>query len=567
MEIKIVPVDKPEDMNFILGQAHFIKTVEDLHEAIVTVAPGLKFGLAFCESSGLALVRRSGNDDALVEIAVKNALAVGAGHSFFIFMTGGFPVNILNAVKAVPEVCGLYCATANPAEVIVAENGPGPGHPRRCRRRPDQGRRGRRRRRLAQGLPAQDRLQALNRMTTLTRRARRRTAAAAVLAALLAVPLAAQFRDDFDGPLVKDRDGVKGWGTATGEGAAVMGLLAGPGRLTVEVDATRDRRNVWWAIIVRQVSPWLDLARLARPGAELRVEARVRTDTAPRRINLSFNTQKTTDFHSHLMEYDLAEAGTWYTISLTTRDFEAGPGDTVNTQMALMDWGLGRYRVDVDYFRVDVVEAGQAGPDLGPPIPYHPPVADPAIFGHALPIAADLTVDLSEPGVNLDDWAVMDAGGSARVLSAGGTRLALLRWDFGGLAGRKVAGPGLLELTTRALSRSETERPDFGELRVVEIIGGDPGWDERTATWTGICRGATRDLVLNPQMIIDWPVTAGDGGKTYLTIPAVVLQRLIDGRTLGLALTPLGSIEASFYAREERGGSAAARLRFNIKED
>jgi hypothetical protein len=125
MEIKVVPVDKPEDMNFVLGQAHFIKTVEDLHEAIVTAAPNMKFGLAFCESSGLALVRRSGNDEALVEIAVKNALAVGAGHSFFIFLTGGFPVNILNAVKAVPEVCGLYCATANPAEVVVAETAQG----------------------------------------------------------------------------------------------------------------------------------------------------------------------------------------------------------------------------------------------------------------------------------------------------------------------------------------------------------------------------------------------------------------------------------------------------------
>jgi adenosine/AMP kinase len=121
MDIKAVPVDKPEDMNFILGQAHFVKTVEDLHEAIVTTAPHMRFGIAFCESSGLALVRHTGNDEALVEIAVKNALAVGAGHSFFIFMTGGFPVNILNAVKAVPEVCGIYCATANAAEVVVAE--------------------------------------------------------------------------------------------------------------------------------------------------------------------------------------------------------------------------------------------------------------------------------------------------------------------------------------------------------------------------------------------------------------------------------------------------------------
>jgi adenosine/AMP kinase len=108
-------------MNFILGQAHFIKTVEDLHEAIVTTAPHMKFGLAFCESSGLALVRHSGNDETLVEIAKTNAYAIGAGHAFIIFMSGGFPVNILNAIKAVPEVCRIYCATANTAEVVVGE--------------------------------------------------------------------------------------------------------------------------------------------------------------------------------------------------------------------------------------------------------------------------------------------------------------------------------------------------------------------------------------------------------------------------------------------------------------
>jgi hypothetical protein len=393
-----------------------------------------------------------------------------------------------------------------------------------------------------------------------------RRAALVLLGGYLCVlPLAAQFRDDFD-VLRKDPTGASGWGFATGEGQAVMDLAQGPGFAIVTVDATGDRRNVWWAIIVRQVSGAIDLARLARPGFELRVEARVRTDTAPRRVNLSFNTQKTTDFHSHLMEYDLAEAGTWYTISLTTRGFEAGPGDTVNAQMALMDWGLGRYRVDVDYFKVDVVEAAKAGPDLGPPIPYHPPVADPASFALALPVAADLTVDLAEPGMNLDDWTVTDAGGKAAVVSAGGTRVALLRWDLRALAGKRIDGPGLLELTTRALEVPAAEHPDFGLLRAVEIIGGDPRWDERTATWAGISRGATRDRVLNPQMIIDWPVTAGDGGKTYLTIPAVVLQRLIDGRTLGIALTPLGAIDASFYAREERGGTAAARLLINLDE-
>lgn len=125
MDFLTVKVEKPEATNFILGQAHFIKTVEDIHEAIVSTTSQMRFGLAFCESSGPALVRRSGNDEALIELATRNALAVGAGHSFFVFMENGFPVNVLNAIKAVPEVCRIYCATANPVEVVVAESGHG----------------------------------------------------------------------------------------------------------------------------------------------------------------------------------------------------------------------------------------------------------------------------------------------------------------------------------------------------------------------------------------------------------------------------------------------------------
>jgi Uncharacterized conserved protein len=123
-----VQIEKPDAVNLILGQSHFIKTVEDLHEALVTSVPGIKFGLAFCESSGPALVRASGTDPALVELARQNALALGAGHCFIIFLGEGFyPVNVLNAVKAVPEVCHIFCATANPVEVIIAETGQGRG--------------------------------------------------------------------------------------------------------------------------------------------------------------------------------------------------------------------------------------------------------------------------------------------------------------------------------------------------------------------------------------------------------------------------------------------------------
>jgi len=125
MNLLTVKVEKPEATNFILGQSHFIKTVEDIHEAIVAANSQMRFGLAFCESSGPALVRRSGNDAPLVELATRNALAVGAGHSFFVFMENGFPVNVLNAIKAVPEVCRIFCATANPAEVVVAESDEG----------------------------------------------------------------------------------------------------------------------------------------------------------------------------------------------------------------------------------------------------------------------------------------------------------------------------------------------------------------------------------------------------------------------------------------------------------
>ena len=121
MELKIIEIEKPEDMNFILGHSHFIKTVEDIHEAIVNVNPAIKFGLAFCEASQEALVRYSGTDDELIEIAKKNAFNLSAGHSFIIFLGNAFPLNILNAIKVVPEVTSIFCATANPVQVIMAE--------------------------------------------------------------------------------------------------------------------------------------------------------------------------------------------------------------------------------------------------------------------------------------------------------------------------------------------------------------------------------------------------------------------------------------------------------------
>jgi hypothetical protein len=128
MEISTVKISKPVETNFILGQTHFIKSVEDIHEALVTSVPGIKFGLAFCEASGKCLVRWSGTDDEMIELAQQNAMAISAGHSFILFLGDGyFPINVLNAVKMIPEVCRVFCATANPTEVIVAESEQGRG--------------------------------------------------------------------------------------------------------------------------------------------------------------------------------------------------------------------------------------------------------------------------------------------------------------------------------------------------------------------------------------------------------------------------------------------------------
>ena len=128
MQLSTYKIEKPEAVNFILGQTHFIKSVEDIHEALVSAVPGIKFGLAFCEASGACLVRWTGTDEAMIELARKNARAIGAGHSFIVFLGEGFyPINVINALKMVPEVCQIFCATANLAEVIITETEQGRG--------------------------------------------------------------------------------------------------------------------------------------------------------------------------------------------------------------------------------------------------------------------------------------------------------------------------------------------------------------------------------------------------------------------------------------------------------
>jgi hypothetical protein len=379
----------------------------------------------------------------------------------------------------------------------------------------------------------------------------------------IAVPADAQFLENFNAPVLRlDPSGVDGWAFFAGDGEATMDLVAsGEGHASIVVDATRDRRNVWWALIKHRVSQDIDVARLAEPGWELRVEARVRTSHAPRRVNLHVNTQRTTDFHSHLMEFDLPVAGVWHEISMTTRDFPVLPGDTVFAQMALMDWGQNVYRVDVDSFRVDVVEAAAAGPGLVNAVAYHPPVPDPASFASTVVAAEAAVVDLANPGVNLGEWSALEGGVRQPVVTVNGTMWTVLRFDLAGLRGRRVAGAGLLELTTAAVQRDAREMKDMGLVRVVEILGGDPAWRRETVTLDSLLQGEALDEAVNPQPIIDWPVNEAGGGTTWFVISRPVLQRMIDGRTLGLAVAPLGPIDAGFRC----SGADAPRLLFNLE--
>jgi hypothetical protein len=386
-----------------------------------------------------------------------------------------------------------------------------------------------------------------------------------ILPFLLAGQSAAQFRDDFSGvSLARDPSANNGWTFYTGDGLATMDFRQEQGYASIWVDATKDQRNIWWALIRRRVSADFDLSKLSDRNYGLRIEARIRASHALRRVNLHLNTQRTTDFHSHLMEFDIPDTLNWHTISMTTRDFDAKPGDSVYGQLALMDWGLEKYRVDLDYFKVDIVDVTSAGPDHGVQVPYHPLVPQTNTFANHLLVAQDAMIDLEYPDMNFNNWYTQEESGRTNLLTVSGTQLVIMRWNLGAFAGKQVTGAGLLELTTHTLQRSSDFPKDFGMVRVAEILGGEREWQEENVTYNSFCRKQTLNQVLNTQMIIDIEVTPGRGSKNFITISKPVLQRLLDGKTAGLALRPLGAVHASFFAKEDFVEDFKPQLHINV---
>ena len=390
----------------------------------------------------------------------------------------------------------------------------------------------------------------------------------AALSSVLVWPLLARagFVDDFDGP------GVPEWQAYTGDGTAQVRFVPHDGFARIQVDATSDPHNVWWAIIKRDVTASLDLAKLQDPEHELRVEARVRGSHAPRRVNFMINTQRTTNYHEHLREYDLPDATGWHTISMTTENLDVRPGDTVFVQLGVTDWGPDKYAVDVDYYRAEVVRRNAAGPDQGEPLIYHPPVRDPGSFAHHLPASQDSVIDAQYPDVNFNDWQAVDTSGPVRVLSVTSSQSAVLRWDFAELRGQQADGAGVLELTTCLAPQGgnyvahygEDLGVEFGKIRVIEILAGDPAWKQDSVTYRSLLQGQPETEVFNPQMIFDVALEPGPGSKTYITLSRPVMQRLLDGRTTGLVLRPLGATASSIYAAEA-GDARAPKLHFSTR--
>ena len=374
----------------------------------------------------------------------------------------------------------------------------------------------------------------------------------------------AQFLDSFEQPL-------EGWFHVVGDGTPTMELEPHEGYLRYKVDASTDKHGVWWTFIKRDITDHLDLQKLADPAYELRVEARVRGSHAPRRVNFMVNTQRTTNFHEHLREYELADTTDWHTISMTTKNFDVVPGDRVYVQFCVTDWGPGKYTVDIDYYRADVVRKDRAGPDKGEPLVYHPPVPEVSTFSHHVPVTHDAVVSTTFPRVNFNDWSVPEEGGVARVLTVSAAEWIILRWDFGAFRGAKVKGAGILELTTHSLASGgryaeglgKDLGEEFGKIRVIEILGGDPSWDQETVTYESLLGNASYEDVFNTQMIIDLELAPTPGGKAHFTLPRPVMQRLLDGTTKGLLIRPLGALAGSVYASEQPG-DLGPRIHFSI---
>lgn len=376
--------------------------------------------------------------------------------------------------------------------------------------------------------------------------------------------LHAQFLDEFD------RDQVEPWFYFTGDGEVRMEFVPHDGFARIGIDAREDRHNVWWSIIKRNIAEEVDLAQLQQSGYELRVQARIRLSHAPRRINFMINTQRTTDFHEHLAEFDIADAQTWHTISYTTRGLDVMPGDSLYVQLGVTDWGGAQYEVDIDSYRADVVKLSETPPDVGEPLIYHAPVPPLTSFSQSLSASQCALIRQDFPEVNFSDWHWSGPDGTFPLLSVNGAQWLVVRWDVSHLTSPLVESLGVLELRLHSHASGgryvdaygEDLGIEFGKLRVIEILNADPRWKRDSVTYDSLTQGLPYEQVFNEQMTYDVDLATDERGYLRLTLSRPVMQRLLDGTTQGLLIRPLGAVSANFFPADVD----APKLYFHLKE-
>jgi hypothetical protein len=383
-----------------------------------------------------------------------------------------------------------------------------------------------------------------------------------VCSILLLIPLQlinGQFLDHFDSTEIH-----AAWMWFSGDGDAEIDFKKGPEHAIIYLDATKDKMNIWWAVIRRHIKT-LDQKKLVKAGYELRVESKIKVSDAPRRVNMSFNNQRTTDFHSFLKEFDITDTSNWHVISMTTKNFDVKPDDKIHVQLALMDWGRSKYQLEVDYVKVDVVNSEKTNHDLGNPQTYHPPVPPVESFAHKLPVQQDVTIDKKYSDKNFHNWTDPLQPQPEKLLPVSHEQIILLKFNTENYKHAIPKGNSVLALHLHEMERSPDFKKDFGMVRLVEIMGGDENWNQKEVTYESFLQGQSPDEVFNQQTIIDVDLRNHENKTIYFTLSEAVMNRILSGRTKGLAVFSLGAVHASFYGSEANSKKVHPVIYFNDK--
>lgn len=357
---------------------------------------------------------------------------------------------------------------------------------------------------------------------------------------------------------------LPGWFTMTGDGEVVFYQRFNGSSAFLKVDPLQDKQNIWYAFMHQDIAEYLDIEKLKQPDYQLRMEVRVRTSHAPRRINMYVFELDKGQRTGYLREFDIARSGEWTTLSMTTDNINPDEGNPVMVQVSLMDWGISEIvSLEVDYIKADVVSVTEELPQYGLPIIYRPPLQDSGDFKEQLKVQKSATIDNAYTDNNFHTL-VSETDDNTRVISVNNTSIIIMSWDFLAVKDKTLEGSGQLEIYTHSLTRLHDSPKDFGEIRVHEIMDGKINWEQESITHNKFFRGKNLEKVINAQTTIDTKVNPEKGGATRITISKPVMERLISGYTQGLAILPLGYIVVHFYSVEDL--TKAPVLYFNLSD-